>query len=1002
MRSKKIACLTLPLILLSHASLGLAQNENSVSAPPQSTDPRVQIELFAENPQIVTPTGIDVDECGRVWAIESNTHFPPEGYHRADSDRILVLSDLDGDGKADEVVRFADGLTYTMSVAVKPTWLKYLEGNPQKSKICRFNEVFVATRNEVFLMIDEDGDLKVDRKQSLLKVNTPGSYPHNGLAGFAFDAAGWMYIGFGENLGVEYTITGADGTSFSGGGEGGNLYRCRPDGTELTLWATSFWNPHASCVDAFGHVFTVDNDPDSRPPCRLLHIIQGGDYGYRFRNGRKGLHPFTSWDGELPGTLPMVAGTGEAPSGILAYESKGLPREYIGNLLVTSWGDHRIDRFELKPQGASFTAKRTPLIEGGENFRPVGIATGPDGSLYCTDWVLRDYKLHGKGRIWRISQKGNKSIPPAKTTILQEPETYLTQTKKALKSAHLPERRLAAWLMGEERDLTLRGIVTNQKQPLRSRYEAMMYLSKNFNPAYVRVINSQRATKQEGPYTPLHTEVMKYDNERLPVTRIIPLLQAQDGSDTSYLLNSLEGLVPLIRVLGRTGSPVTAKFLNQVVEIEDPFLDVTLIRLIAETFQEADFKKTLALTDALSPRLRLLILLAARKQNPQAIDVIKVALGNSEPELQRALVQWIAEENLDALKPEVLKIMNSKELNPELFDAVLAGVQMLEGEQRSRNDEALGIEYALKILNSDQFSSNARASALAVIPPGHSKLGVELLKSFLQSEHQPSVLAAVRVLQLAPRKDPLKDLRTLIANRSATDLIRTEALVALSAGILLEDSPEDSKALLMTTLSDSSPAVRSEAVRALRALKQDESVQMVLQQLQSGDEPDLAEQAALSAGKTMPILDYEDVAEGGDAAAGRRIFYHPYSVRCAQCHAVHHQGGNVGPDLSVVARAMDRKKLTQSILHPSAEIAPQFTVWTLLMESGKVINGVILGEANKSNLSIGTVDGKVVSIKRNEIEEQIPQKASLMPEKLSEKLTRQELRDLITYLQTLK
>ncbi|MFK7779370.1 MAG: hypothetical protein QM501_14795, partial [Gimesia sp.] len=478
--------LVLVFLIFAESSILLAQKTEESKDYPHSSDDRIQIELFAENPQIVTPTGIDVDECGRVWAIESNTHFPPKGYQRADTDRILVLSDQDGDGKADQIITFADGLTHTMSIAVKPSWLKYLEANENKKKVCQSSEVFVATRNEVFLMIDLDGDLKVDQKKSLLKVETTGNYPHNGLAGFAFDAAGWMFIGFGENLGADYKITGADGATFSGGGEGGNLYRCRPDGTKLSLWATGFWNPHASCVDAFGHVFTVDNDPDSRPPCRLLHIIEGGDYGYRFRNGRKGLHPFTSWNGELPGTLPMVAGTGEAPSGILAYESIGLPSEYIGNLLVTSWGDHRIDCFELQPKGASYSAKRKSLIEGGENFRPVGIATGPDGSLYCTDWVLRDYKLHGKGRIWRISQRGKKPIPQKNTSAMQNPEKYEARIKRSLKSNDLPTRRLAAWMIGEERDLTLRGMVGNQTLPLRSRYEAMMYLAKNYNPAYSR------------------------------------------------------------------------------------------------------------------------------------------------------------------------------------------------------------------------------------------------------------------------------------------------------------------------------------------------------------------------------------------------------------------------------------------------------------------------------------------------------------------------------------
>ncbi|MBI3863817.1 MAG: hypothetical protein HY290_18160, partial [Planctomycetia bacterium] len=79
-------------------------------APPKSTDPRVKVELFAEHPQVVTPTGIDVDSRGRVWAVESNTHFPPEGYKGHPTDRVLVMSDTDGDGKADRTVVFTDGL----------------------------------------------------------------------------------------------------------------------------------------------------------------------------------------------------------------------------------------------------------------------------------------------------------------------------------------------------------------------------------------------------------------------------------------------------------------------------------------------------------------------------------------------------------------------------------------------------------------------------------------------------------------------------------------------------------------------------------------------------------------------------------------------------------------------------------------------------------------------------------------------------------------------------
>src|SRR5581483_10737857 len=99
--------------------------------------------------------------------------------------------------------------------------------------------------------------------------------------GFAFDARGTVYFGMGENLGVDYRLIGADGATLSGGGEGGNIYRIEADGRGLARVATGFWNPFHMAFDGSGRLFAVDNDPDSRPPCRLLHIVAGGDYGYR-------------------------------------------------------------------------------------------------------------------------------------------------------------------------------------------------------------------------------------------------------------------------------------------------------------------------------------------------------------------------------------------------------------------------------------------------------------------------------------------------------------------------------------------------------------------------------------------------------------------------------------------------------------------------------------------------------------------------------------------------
>ncbi len=375
-------CLSLPTLALLLSAPGAG------GALPRVMDDRLVIELVAREPDIVTPTGLTVDEQGRLWVIENNTHQRTSSYKGHDSDRIRVFSDPAADGTFRKITTFAEGFKNAMSIALG-----------------RDGVVFLATRSDIWRLRDTKGSGQADERKVIVKLDSPGDYPHNGLAGFAFDGIGDLYFSLGENLGAPYKLIGSDGSTQSGGGEGGSIYRCRPDGSKLERVATGFWNTFHLTFDAFGRLFAVDNDPDARGPCRLLHVVPGGDYGYRFRNGRRGLHPFTAWNGELPGTLPMVAGTAEAPSGILAYESNGLPEEYRGRLLTTSWGDHVVEHFTLVPRGASFGAKGSVLVRGGENFRPVAIATAPDGSIYLSDWVDKSYPVHGKGAIWRLRMK---------------------------------------------------------------------------------------------------------------------------------------------------------------------------------------------------------------------------------------------------------------------------------------------------------------------------------------------------------------------------------------------------------------------------------------------------------------------------------------------------------------------------------------------------------------------------------------------------------------------
>ncbi|MBX3439001.1 MAG: hypothetical protein KF861_16035 [Planctomycetaceae bacterium] len=363
-------------LLISFLAAVASPHTGRAFAEPQVLIPGLVLELVATEPDIVTPIGLTFDHRGRLLVTESHTHFPADGYAGPKFDRIRILEDLDGDGRADHFANFLEGPEKTMSLRRGPgDW------------------IYVATRMQVFRVRDADGDGIADERESIATLDTEGDYPHNGLSGLCFDESGALYFGLGENLGASYTLTGSDGARFVGGGEGGNIYRCAADGTGLTQVATGFWNPFGICTDSSGRIYTVGNDPDASPPCRLLHVVNGGDYGYQFRYGRSGKHPLQAWDGELPGTLPMAAGTGEAPSGVVQWH---------GQLYATSWGEHRIERFTLKPHGASVLADREVVVQGDGQFRPVDLAIAPDGSLYFTDWVDQSYNVHGKGRVWRL------------------------------------------------------------------------------------------------------------------------------------------------------------------------------------------------------------------------------------------------------------------------------------------------------------------------------------------------------------------------------------------------------------------------------------------------------------------------------------------------------------------------------------------------------------------------------------------------------------------------
>ena len=233
-------------------------------------------------------------------------------------------------------------------------------------------------------------------------------------------------------------------------------------------------------------------------------------------------------------------------------------------------------------------------------------------------------------------------------------------------------------------------------------------------------------------------------------------------------------------------------------------------------------------------------------------------------------------------------------------------------------------------------------------------------------------------------------------------LTRADALVALAASSAITDNKEFITLLIKEIATSENKILQAEALRAMRLLSEDKTVITLLEKNVFQTDQHLAGLAKKALGQKTKPTKIEDLMQGGNALAGRRIFYHSQSAGCYKCHTVNRRGGNVGPDLSLIARSMDRKKLAESILNPSKEVAPQFTQWSFVMLSGKTHAGMIIGEANKSYIKVGLADGKVISLKAADIDEKIQQKKSIMPDKLPELLTKQEFLDLLSFLETLK
>jgi putative membrane-bound dehydrogenase-like protein len=327
--------------------------------------------------------------------VSCHTHFRPSSYQGPEFDEILVF---DSEGKNRRV--FYNKTKTTMQLLWGADgWL------------------YVAQRDRILRVKDSDNDGVGDTEETIAGLDTLADYPHNGLSGMTWHTDGGLIFSLGENFGKDWTLRGSDGKSLVGRGEGG-VFHCTKAGGDIRRIAKGFWNPFGLWMRNDGVLFAAENDPGSRPPCRLLHVVQGGDYGFQYVYGSTPVHPFVCWEGQLRGTLGMIHPSGEGPCAVVGLG---------GGVMIPSWSNHCIDYYPLRWQGATLQAQRIELIRGSDMFRPTGMVRKNDREYYFADWVSPSYELHGMGRLWKLTIDPDRADWLVKESQEWTPEAQLAE-----------------------------------------------------------------------------------------------------------------------------------------------------------------------------------------------------------------------------------------------------------------------------------------------------------------------------------------------------------------------------------------------------------------------------------------------------------------------------------------------------------------------------------------------------------------------------------------------
>lgn len=365
----------------------------------------MEVNLFASEeqfPELASPVQMSFDTKGRLWVAAWPTYPHWQPIVEEMNDKLLIFSDTDGDGKADDVKVFADKLH-------NPTGFEFWGGG-----------VLVAQIPDLWFLKDTDGDDVADVRIRVLH-GIDSADTHHAANSFVIGPGGALYFQEGTFHHTQMESPWRNPVRVANGG----VYRFEPRTFKLDAYTSyGFANPHGHVFDDWGQDFVTDGTGN----VNYFAAPFTGQIEYPQKHSR--YFPFfQQW---------------VRPAGATEILSSGhFPEQFQGNyLIVNVIGFQGVLQYEFRDDGSGFSGHETKYVLRSEdpNFRPVDIEVGPDGAIYILDWQnpiighmqhnLRDPnrdKIHG--RVYRITYKDRPLTTPVDLTTLSIPE-LLDELKK--------------------------------------------------------------------------------------------------------------------------------------------------------------------------------------------------------------------------------------------------------------------------------------------------------------------------------------------------------------------------------------------------------------------------------------------------------------------------------------------------------------------------------------------------------------------------------------------